>query len=112
MGITTREIKILRLFGKGFSNMQIAKELQIGQQGLKSTITGLFKKLQVQDRTHAVVTAIRDQCIALDDIGNEVLTAEEFDRRPHCPSQIARNAASQLEEGRQVSTSGANRCIT
>jgi DNA-binding NarL/FixJ family response regulator len=106
-GITTREIKILRYFGQGFSNTQIAKELHIGEQVLKNTITDLFTKLHVQGRTHAVITAIRYQLLSLNDIGNEVLTAEEFAQRSHSHAQIARSAALRSNDGHLVPTSGA-----
>jgi NarL family two-component system response regulator LiaR len=58
-GLTTREMDVLRLLGKGYRNREIADSLGLSQTTVKTCVAGLFKRLEVSDRTDAVVTAFR-----------------------------------------------------
>jgi DNA-binding NarL/FixJ family response regulator len=55
--LTERELDVLRLVGRGFSNRQIADRLTIGEATVKSHIAKLFQKLEVPDRARAIVAA-------------------------------------------------------
>ncbi len=57
--LTSREIEILDCIARGLSNKQIATELNISSQTVKNHITSILKKLQVDDRTRAVMYAIK-----------------------------------------------------
>lgn len=64
--ISQRETEILEYIARGCSNKEIAKSLKISDQTVKNHITSILKKLQVQDRTAAVVYALRSGWIKLD----------------------------------------------
>jgi LuxR family maltose regulon positive regulatory protein len=55
--LSPREHSILRSIGSGLSNKRIAQELQIAPETVKSHVKGIFIKLAVQTRAHAVSTA-------------------------------------------------------
>jgi DNA-binding NarL/FixJ family response regulator len=55
--LSQREQDVLRLVAEGRSNKQIAKELIIGEGTAKSYVTGVFNKLGVDTRAHAVAVA-------------------------------------------------------
>lgn len=52
-GLTTRELEILRLVGRGYSNKQIATELWITVQTVKFHLTNVYRKLELPNRTAA-----------------------------------------------------------
>jgi ATP/maltotriose-dependent transcriptional regulator MalT len=55
--LSPREHSILRLMSCGLSNKRVAQELQIAPETVKSHVKGIFIKLAVQTRAHAVSTA-------------------------------------------------------
>jgi LuxR family maltose regulon positive regulatory protein len=55
--LSPREQSILRSMSFGLSNKRIAQELQIAPETVKSHVKGIFIKLAVQTRAHAVSTA-------------------------------------------------------
>jgi DNA-binding NarL/FixJ family response regulator len=57
--LTSREIEILDCIARGLSNKEIANELSISSQTVKNHITSILRKLQVNDRTMAVMYAIQ-----------------------------------------------------
>ncbi|PZS03918.1 MAG: DNA-binding response regulator [Candidatus Chloroheliales bacterium] len=57
--LTGREVEILDCIARGMSNKQIAHDLSISDQTVKNHITSILKKLQVNDRTQAVVYAFK-----------------------------------------------------
>ncbi len=57
--LTGREVEILDCIARGKSNKQIARDLNISDQTVKNHITSILKKLQVNDRTQAVVYAFK-----------------------------------------------------
>lgn len=57
--LTSREIEILDCIARGLSNKEIANELSISGQTVKNYITSILSKLQVNDRTMAVIYAIQ-----------------------------------------------------
>jgi DNA-binding NarL/FixJ family response regulator len=57
--LTSREIEILDCIARGLSNKEIANELSISGQTVKNHITSILSKLQVNDRTMAVIYAIK-----------------------------------------------------
>ncbi len=57
--LTSREIEILDCIARGLSNKEIANSLSISGQTVKNHITSILAKLQVNDRTMAVIYAIQ-----------------------------------------------------
>jgi ATP/maltotriose-dependent transcriptional regulator MalT len=55
--LSPRQQSVLRSMGLGLSNKRIAQELQIAPETVKSHIKGIFIKLAVKSRAHAVSTA-------------------------------------------------------
>ena len=57
--LSPRETEILKYIAEGNSNKRIAYALGIGEQTIKNHITSIMRKLNANDRTHAVVLAMR-----------------------------------------------------
>jgi len=65
--LSSREVEILDYIARGNSNKEIAKALKISDQTVKNHITSILKKLSVNDRTAAVVHALRHGWIKMSD---------------------------------------------
>lgn len=63
-----REITILRLVAKGFSNKQIALELGLSLRNVKAILTNVFLKLEVSSRTQAIAYGLKTNIIELKDL--------------------------------------------
>ena len=63
--LSQREMDVLHFLAKGRSNKEIAADLFIAEDTVKTHLKNLFVKLGVQDRTAAVIGAIRDGIIHL-----------------------------------------------
>jgi RNA polymerase sigma factor (sigma-70 family) len=57
--LTPREEEILKLLATGESNREIGQRLFISEQTVKNHVAGIFRKLQVNDRTKAAVLAVK-----------------------------------------------------
>jgi NarL family two-component system response regulator LiaR len=57
--LTKREVEVLVLLARGRSNKEIARELSIGQQTVKTYVGNIFSKLKVSSRTHAALHAVQ-----------------------------------------------------
>ncbi|WP_109509476.1 response regulator transcription factor [Nocardioides speluncae] len=55
--LTSRELDVLRLIGRGLSNGEIAAQLTISEVTVKSHIGRIFTKLDLRDRAAAIVFA-------------------------------------------------------
>ncbi len=62
--LTTRELDVLTLIGKGLSNAEIADELCISGVTVKSHIGRIFVKLDLRDRAAAIVYAYDNGIVA------------------------------------------------
>lgn len=58
MSLTSRELDVLNAVADGLSNADIGKRLVIGEATVKTHLLRVFAKLDVSDRTHAVVVAL------------------------------------------------------
>ncbi|MGG5252274.1 response regulator [Neobacillus sp. SM06] len=61
--LTSRELEILLLMAEGKSNQDIADELFIALKTVKTHVSNILSKLQVQDRTQAVIYAFKHSLI-------------------------------------------------
>lgn len=63
--LSSREREVLEYIARGSSNKEIARALKISDQTVKNHITSILRKLAVNDRTQAVVFALRQGWIKL-----------------------------------------------
>ena len=61
--LTQRERELLTLMARGMANQQIAHELGIALPTVKFHITNILSKLQVDNRTEAVLLALRHKLV-------------------------------------------------
>jgi two-component system, NarL family, response regulator LiaR len=61
--LTSREIEILLLMAEGKTNQDIADELYIALKTVKTHVSNILSKLNVQDRTQAVIYAFKHSLI-------------------------------------------------
>ena len=61
--LTEREMEVLLLMTDGKSNQEIADELFIALKTVKTHVSNILSKLQVQDRTQAVIYAFKHSLV-------------------------------------------------
>ncbi len=61
--LTGRELQVLKHVALGLSNREIARSLKIGVETIKEHIQNILRKLNLNDRTHAAVWAVRRELI-------------------------------------------------
>jgi NarL family two-component system response regulator LiaR len=66
--LSDREIEVLRLAAKGLSNQDIANDLFLSLRTVQAHLGHIFNKLQVSSRTEAVVRALKEGWVTLEDI--------------------------------------------
>ncbi|MEV0541347.1 response regulator transcription factor [Nocardia salmonicida] len=57
--LTPREIEVLRAVADGLSNPEIGRRLVIAEATVKTHLLRIFAKLDVNDRTHAAIVAMK-----------------------------------------------------
>jgi DNA-binding NarL/FixJ family response regulator len=63
--LTSREIDVLRMIAAGSANKEIAAQLSISEETVKSRVKNILLKLGANDRTHAVTIALKRGIIDL-----------------------------------------------
>jgi len=63
-----RELEVLKLAAKGMTNKQIANELSISDNTVGTHLVKIFRKLDVQSRTEAILYALKEGLISTDEI--------------------------------------------
>ena len=66
--LSDRELDVLRLVARGATNAGIAAELRVSQATVKSHLVHAFRKLNVPDRTSAVIALLKRGDLSLDDV--------------------------------------------
>jgi len=64
--LSPREIDVLRLIAKGFSNKEVGAALNVVEGTVKIHVTNILAKLGVSDRTQAILTAVKRGIIQLE----------------------------------------------
>lgn len=59
LGLTARQMEVLRLIASGASNKVICRELDLAERTVKAHITAVFRALKVSSRTQAAIAAAR-----------------------------------------------------
>lgn len=67
-GLNQRELEVLKLAARGMNNHGIAGELSISVRTVQSHLVNIFAKLEVNSRTEAVVRALKEGWIALENV--------------------------------------------
>ena len=63
--LSDRELEVLRLMAAGAANKNIASDLAISESTVKTHVTNIFQKLEVNHRTEAVTQALQRGIIKL-----------------------------------------------
>jgi len=63
-----REMEVLKLAAKGKNNRDIAEQLQISERTVQTHFVNIFQKMKVGSRTEAVVHALKNGWLTLDDL--------------------------------------------
>jgi NarL family two-component system response regulator LiaR len=58
-GLTEREWQVLDLIAKGLSNREIAEQMVISEKTVKTHVSNLLNKLDLEDRTRAAIWALK-----------------------------------------------------
>ena len=66
--LSDREMEVLKLAAKGLSNQDIAEKLYLSIRTVQGHLGHIFNKLQVGSRTEAVVRALKEGWVTLDDV--------------------------------------------
>lgn len=64
--LTCREFEVLQRVCQGLSNQELAKSLFLSEKTVKNHLTNIFRKIGVNDRTQAVLYAIRHKLVILE----------------------------------------------
>ncbi|MDO8836048.1 MAG: response regulator transcription factor [Vicinamibacterales bacterium] len=67
--LTAREVEVLRRLALGRSNKEIASELFVGEDTVKTHVSHVFAKLHVENRSQAVVQALKRGLVSLEELG-------------------------------------------
>jgi DNA-binding NarL/FixJ family response regulator len=65
ISLSDRELEVLRLLAMGLSNADISRRLYLSKGTIRNYMSGIFSKLNVSDRTQAVVIALREGLVNL-----------------------------------------------
>lgn len=59
--LSNREWEVLQLLSEGYNNLAIADNLYLSDKTVKNYISSILKKLNVPDRTNAVLKAVKEE---------------------------------------------------
>ncbi|GGZ97622.1 response regulator [Streptomyces echinoruber] len=76
--LTERESEVLVMLARGKANKEIARELGIGQQTVKTYVSHIFDKLGVHSRTQAVAHALRLGLVSSGELARGLVAVDEY----------------------------------
>jgi two-component system, NarL family, response regulator LiaR len=65
--LSKREIDVLTALARGRSNKEIARDLSIGEETVKTHVSNVLSKLHLADRTQAAIYGLQQRLVPLDD---------------------------------------------
>jgi DNA-binding NarL/FixJ family response regulator len=66
--LSDRELDVLRLLARGYSNPDIARQLYLSEGTVRNYVSAILTKLEVPDRTRAAVLALRYGLVKLSEL--------------------------------------------
>ena len=66
--LTPREIEVVRLLAAGQSNKEIADQLEIGEETVKTHVGRVLAKLRAENRAQAVIQALKRGLVSLEEL--------------------------------------------
>ena len=66
--LTARELEVIRALAQGMSDRQIAHALGISEKTVRNHTSNIYRKLHIFDRTQAVIYAIREGVIDVEEL--------------------------------------------
>ena len=64
-GLTARELEVLKMIASGMPNKRIAYKLRISEKTVRNHISHIYEKLDIYDRSQAVLYAVRKGLVEL-----------------------------------------------
>ncbi len=65
--LSPREVDVLTALARGRSNKEIALDLSIGEETVKTHVSNILSKLHLADRTQAAIYGLQQRLVPLDD---------------------------------------------
>ncbi len=65
IALTDRELEVLKLVARGLTNPEIAASLSVGEGTVRFHVSNILTKLQLENRTQAVLYALRKGMVSL-----------------------------------------------
>jgi NarL family two-component system response regulator LiaR len=65
--LSEREMQVLRLIARGYSNKEISADLKISEKTVKTHVSNILDKLHLEDRTQAAIYALRNRIVSLEE---------------------------------------------
>ncbi len=81
--LTSKEVQILNYIAEGNTNKRIASVLGISEQTIKNHVSAILRKLNANDRAHAVFLALRNGWISIEVDNNGKHQAERISLGPN-----------------------------
>jgi DNA-binding NarL/FixJ family response regulator len=66
--LTDRELEVIKALARGQSDRQIATSLGISEKTVRNHTSNIYRKLHIFDRTQAVIYAIREGVIDVEEL--------------------------------------------
>ena len=66
--LTERELEVIRALAQGMSDRQIAHSLGISEKTVRNHTSNIYRKLHIFDRTQAVIYAVREGVIDVEEL--------------------------------------------
>ena len=64
--LSKREVEVLSALARGRSNKEIAKDMSIGEETVKTHVSNILSKLHLADRTQAAIYGLQKRLVPLD----------------------------------------------
>jgi ATP/maltotriose-dependent transcriptional regulator MalT len=80
--LSDREMEVIVLVARGFSNRQVATQLHISEATIKRHLANIYEKIGVTSRSDAVRTALNEQWIGFHEVVSADSDSHDGSERP------------------------------